>query len=648
MQIITVAPIVRGVPKEYLTYFSKEPLSVGMVILVPIRTREIPAIVIETKMAQNEKSTLKNSEYIVRKVSKTKPQHIWTPAFLSAIEHTANFSAQKIGETLLALTPKIILEAYMSGNLVAEEKVLSGSSSEVSAIQGNTHQRIESYRQLIRESFVRHESVFICLPTEDDVERIAKELGRGIEDYTFLFHGSVSSKRVLERWQKASKEKHAVLVVGTTQYLGIPRFFNTIILDEEHARTWKTMVCPLVDLRIFAEAYARANKSTIILGAPILRPETIERVRTKEITEFGRISAHTEAPTESANIIDPRKEEKEIRENTGRREFILFSTPVRELLEKGDHTHGHIFLLASRKGLAPVTSCGDCGTLVRCPECAAPLVIHKKTLDKKESQIFICHACGLMRTPEDNVHETCPQCGGWKLQGVGIGIDRIEAEVATLFPRLPCFVLDGDRAKTRTQAKKIIAEFEKSPRGILIATPMAIPLLDEVENTVVVSLDSLFAIPDIRMSERIFALILALREKTKSSLLVQTRADDTSLFEQALRGDLTAFTENELALRKAFFYPPYGTIIKITLRAPQEGIASEMEHLKTFLAPYAPIVTGTIGCEPLRSGNNSKKLFRMHLILKLAEGMWVDATLLAKLRALPAQFTTEVNPDHLL
>ena len=520
--------------------------------------------------------------------------------------------------------------------------------SDVSATQGSTHQRIEAYRQLIRESFARHESVYICLPTEDDVERVAKELGRGIEDYTFLFHSNVSSKRILERWQKASEEKHAILVVGTTQYLGIPRFFHTIILDEEHARTWKTMARPLIDLRVFAEAYARASKSTIIFGAPILRPETIERVRTKEVTEFGRISAHTEAPTESATLIDPRKEEKEIRENTGRREFILFSNPVRELLEKISTSHGHILLLTSRKGLAPITSCGDCGTLVRCPECEAPLVIHKKTLDKKESQIFICHACGFMRTPEDNVHETCPQCGGWKLQGVGIGIDRVEAEVSALFPDLPRFVLNGDRAKTRPQAKKIITEFKKSERGILIATPMAIPLLDEIENTVVISLDSLFAIPDIRMSERIFALILALREKTIKKLLVQTRADDTILFEQALRGDLTAFTENELALRKAFSYPPYGTIMKITLRAPQENIADEMEHLKTFLAEYAPIVTGVIAREPMRTGNNSKKLFRMHMILKLSEGMWVNTTLLAKLRALPAQFTVEVNPDHLL
>lgn len=143
------------------------------------------------------------------------------------------------------------------------------------------------------------------------------------------------------------------------------------------------------------------------------------------------------------------------------------------------------------------------------------------------------------------------------------------------------------------------------------------------------------------MSERIFALVLALREKTSGTLLIQTRADDTTIFEQALAGDLLKFTENELEIRKAFSYPPYGTIIKITLRDKRAEVQQEMERLKTFLESYAPIVPGTIAKEP-------KNIFRMHMILKLAESNWPNNELLGKLRALPMQFTIEVNPDHLL
>lgn len=658
MQIITVAPVVRGVLQAELTYFSKEPLTVGMVVVVPVRNREVPAIIIESRGVSDAKEAIKTSDYAMRKITRAKPRRIWTPVFLKAVEETANFSVQKLGETLLSLTPKTILDAHIEGTLDEPSTATHKNKFEILAIQGDTKTRLGSYQRLVRESFVHKESVFVCLPTEDDVERVAEELGHGIEDYTVAFHSSVSKKRILERWQKAVSEKHAILVVGTAQYLGIPRYFKTIVLDEEHSHAWKMMVRPLLDLRIFIENYARANKSTLIVGAPILRAETQSRIADGAIGEFDRIVGHTLGNAETA-IIDPRIEEKMVRENTGKREMIVISNELKEILAVAHEKKERVFLLVARKGLSPITSCGDCGTLVRCPECDTPLVIHKKEQGKDAERIFICHGCGLTRVPEDNANETCPKCGSWRLQGVGIGIDRIEEEISSHFPDTPLFVLDGDRAKTRTQAKKIIAQFEKSAGGILVATPMAIPLLDTVEHTAIVSIDSLFAIPDIRMSERIFALVLALREKTNKTLLIQTRADDTTIFEQALQGNLAQFAENELALRKAFSYPPYGTIIKITLRGKRADVAPEMDRLKTFLADHAPIVPGTMAREP-------KNIFRMHMILKLApletsrarrenpsltglaQGAWNNSNLLAKLRALPPQFTIEVNPDHLL
>lgn len=640
MQVITVAPIARGALKESLTYFSKEPIAVGMVVVAPIRTREVPAIVLECREVSEERSSIRSSDYAIRKIARVKPRRIWLSTFLKAVEETADLSAQKIGDVLLALTPKTILDAHLDGLLKDPVIYEAGSKHEVFATQGSTKIRYEEYQRLVRESFARHESVFICVPTEEDVLRVTKEIGRGIENYTFSLHSSVAKKKIIELWKNISKEEHAVLVVGTAQYLALPRRFKTIVLDEEHSHAWKAISRPLLDLRVFVEEYARANGCKLIIGAPILRAETHARIAGGAVGEFGRIAQHAREQTKII-LVDPRKEEKSIREKTGRREMVLVSSELKELLEYAREHGERVLLLSARKGLAPVTTCGDCGALVKCPQCDTPLVVHKKESANGSTQIFVCHGCGLMRVPENNVNETCPNCKGWKLQGVGIGIDRIDDEIAKLFPKTPRFILDSDRAKTRAQAKKIIEKFEKSNSGVLIATPMALPLLSSVSNTAIISIDSLFAIPDIRMSERIFALVLALREKTSGTLLIQTRADDTTIFEQALAGDLLKFTENELEIRKAFSYPPYGTIIKITLRGKRAEVQQEMERLKTFLESYAPIVPGTIAKEP-------KNVFRMHMILKLALGNWPNNELLGKLRALPMQFTIEVNPDHLL
>ena len=80
-----------------LTYFSKELIAVGMVVVAPVRTREVPAIVLECREASEEKSALKSSAFAIRKITNAKPRRIWLPQFLKAVEATANLSAQKLG-----------------------------------------------------------------------------------------------------------------------------------------------------------------------------------------------------------------------------------------------------------------------------------------------------------------------------------------------------------------------------------------------------------------------------------------------------------------------------------------------------------------------------------------------------------------------
>ncbi len=664
MQIITVAPIVRGAIQGVLTYFTKNPIEIGVLIMVPVRNREVPALVLETKEVSDAKSAIKSGDFSLRKITRPRPRRVWSNEFLKAALETANFSAQGLGETLLAITPKAILDAHLNGELEEPAQIFNIQYSKFRslAIQMPSHDRMQAYLGFVRESFARDESVFVCLPTEDDVLRIGDELKRGIEDYTFIFHSTLTKKRLLERWRGALENKHAILVIGTPQYLSLPRYFKTIILDEEHARSWKTIMRPLIDMRILAENYARNMSSTLIFGAPILRPETHKRISEHKIEEFGRIQSHTYKDI-ITEVLDPRIEEKEIKERTGRRTIQILSEKIRTLIETARKGKENVVLISARKGLSPITACGDCGTLVKCPACATPLVIHQlrggdttsNVAGKKEnSRIFSCHSCGFMRIPEDGTHESCVNCGGFRLEALGIGIERIEEEAKKLFPDVLQFVFDGDRIKTRAQAHKLVTQFDKHAGAMLIATPMAIPYISESNHTAIISIDSLFAIPDFRMNERIFTIILSLREKTSQTLLIQTRTDDTMLLKQALSGNLSEFTEQELAIRKAFSYPPYGTIIKINLLGKKTELPEEMTRLKNFLAEYSPMTPNTISRASSKIFQRKTKvgtvqnIFRMHMILKLKEGQWPNETLLSKLRALPSQFTIEVNPDNLL
>ncbi len=648
MYLITISPIARGISHDALTYFTKKELTIGMIIMVPVRNRKIPGIVLSSQLVCAEKESLKSIDYPIRKIEAEKPRTIWSRFFIQAVQKTTNLTAQKFGESLLALTPKVILDARLVSQLPTIKVVNLITRQPVnSSVQADTKTRIEHYRLIIQESFAKNKSVFICLPTKNDILRLVKALEDDFKNYTFVFHSSMSKKNILIGLEKVCANKKPVLVIGTAPYLNLPRYFNTIILDEEGSPSWKMITRPYIDMRIFIEEYARATNANLIIGASLLRVETYKKAIDNGQLIMGNEKggwnrSQTKNEKQQTNIIDPRDEEKKLRE-IGKKTLVVIGEKICEIIKYAQKSNELTFLLVARTGLAPITMCDDCGTLICCSICDAPLVLHKQSkilnLKLKIFQIFMCHSCGNTQVPEEGEHEACPQCAGSNLKGIGIGVDLVTNEITKINKNIPCFILDGNHAKTSPQAKKIITEFEKSTNGILIGTPMAIPFLNTIPNTAIISIDSLFAIPNIRMPERIVSLILALREKTTKTMVIQSRADDTTILNQAIENNLEQFLKQELSIHKIFSYPPYGTIIKITLHGTQNNIKYEMEQLKTFLQDYKPIV---------QEIKKTKNQYHIHIVLKLSEWVWPNFTLLKKLLTLPDQFTVEINPDSLI
>ena len=104
---------------------------------------------------------------------------------------------------------------------------------------------------------------------------------------------------------------------------------------------------------------------------------------------------------------------------------------VAETLARGEQA----LLFLNRRGYAPVTVCRNCGFKFECPNCSAWLVEHRfrRRLE--------CHHCGTF-VP---IPETCPNCGAeHSLVPCGPGIERIDEEVAALFPEARRVLLSSD------------------------------------------------------------------------------------------------------------------------------------------------------------------------------------------------------------
>jgi len=184
--------------------------------------------------------------------------------------------------------------------------------------------------------------------------------------------------------------------------------------------------------------------------------------------------------------------------------------------------------------------------------------------------------------------------------------------------------------------------FYNTPGAILIGTEMALPYLSQgVENVAVVSLDSYFSIPDFQINEKIFHILLELRAISKQNFFIQTRQDDTKIFDYAIKGNLMDFYRDEIADRKSIGYPPFTTYVKISLEGEKIKIKKEMEQIAEFLKPFELSIF-----DAFNPGSKSK--YTIHGLISMPKEKWIDRTLLSKLRRLPPECSIKIDPVTLL
>ena len=636
MKLLSVIPIVRGINKESLSYFTGSDISIGSVVKVPIRKKVIPAIVVSAENVTDVKSEIKNASFETRKVEKIKSSALLSPEFMTAVSESALFFASTSGSILHSVLPKTIIEE--AEKIEVRIKDLKGQRvHEKLVIQSDDEERYATYKSLIREEFAKGYSVFFCLPTVQDIKKAHEKLSKGIEQYTFVLHSFLSKKEQVELWNKASNEEHPSLIIATGSFLGIPRNdIGTIIVDKENARAYKNQSRPFVDIRIFAEILARKIKAKIVFGDLLLRTETVWRHNEGEIFEVAplKFRSLTTAVPKLINMKEPLPEDIEKGKDGKEPKFKLFSDDMLDLISKNQINDENLFIFVARRGLFPSTVCADCGTLVKCNTCGAPTVLHKAGGEN----FFLCHRCGEHRS----AMEKCNDCQSWRLSTFGIGIEGVEEEIKNRFPNIKIFKIDSDTTNTHKKATDIMTKFYTSPGSILLGTEMALLYLkDPVANSAVVSIDSFFSIPDFRVNEKVMNILLKIRACTSRNFLVQTRDIDQKILKYAIAGNLADFYRDEIKERETLLYPPFSVPIKITLQGDKKAVLAGMEQLQKDMEPYEVDVFPAF--IPINKGK-----FSMHGLIKIKKGAWVDQNLLNKLNFLSPQFTINVDPESLL
>lgn len=649
MFIIDCLPFSKGLKKEALSYFSTTDIEPGSLIKVNIRGKNVNALVLQSRDAKKMKAEIKALNFQLKKVFSFIAKPFLSQYFLSAIKDTSSTFATTEGSLLSTIIPASILEnpnllwnLKRKPNNQNEDILQTKNISDVAAIQTENEERFLNYRSLIREEFAKNKSVFFCIPKNEYILKVKEQLERGIETFVATFQKDLGKAEFKSEWAKAVNLSHPVVIIGSARWLSIDREdLGTIVIEKENDSGWQTLARPFIDLRYFAESFAKHKKAKVIFGDEILRIETLHRYKDGKISSFENVKWRMPVITEN-KLIDLRETQK------NQKEFKALSDEVIETIKENSEKGSHTFIFGSRKGFAPLTICRDCGTEVRCKNCDSPMILyhHKKTSEQTRG-IFRCHQCGETR----DATEYCQKCGSWKLGAFGTGIDRIAIELREKIEKASIYELNKDLATSPAKAEQIVENFYDDRGAILIGTEMAFGYLNKkVGVSIIASFDSLFSIPDFRINEKIFKIITETKNLTKRQLVVQSRNPNHSVITYAISGNVGAFYEEEIRDRKILNYPPFSTFIKITARGTKSFVEREVVKLSKILETLGPDFSGEKREITFFNSIHEKRgeASSVNAVIKLPRGRFLDSEILNVLRSLPPHFEIKVNPDSLL
>ncbi|XKT74326.1 MAG: hypothetical protein ACJKTH_03150 [Patescibacteria group bacterium UBA2163] len=642
MHVIKVIPISRRGLKGHLSFFSKKDIPEGAVIDVPVRGKPTPALVIASVDARDEKLLLRGSSFSLKKIAPKSIRTIFPAHIIAAFRKTAEWHAVGLGEVLAHFSPKAVLTAPVKTPV--EEVDLTDAhapASETLVLQANLDERMRMYRSLAREAFARNESLMIITPTIAETEILYEKLHRGIEESVIILTSALTKKKLITTWERAINSTQPVLIIATYSFVALPRNdFNAIIIEHENARSYTAREHPRIDTRVAAEYIAQASNTRIIFADFPVRVETRARLESGELEELTRLQVSSQS-TGQIQIIDA-KEKKNIpadveavkKEMRRRKQFSVFTDAAREAITQELARGGRVFLYATRRGLAPVTVCNDCGTPVTDPATGSPMTLHKTN----EGNVFLSFYSGAIMP--SNI--SCRDCGSWNLVSLGIGVQRVIEEVEKLFENAPLFSLTADTAPTHAKAKKIQSYFFNTPGAILVGTERALPYLNEpTELSVVTSIDSLLSISAWRAHEYALATLFYISDRTQDRLLIQTRLPDHPVMHAMVNGNPTDFIRTELAERKKFGYPPFSLFIGLTWTGTEKTVTTIGEELKEPLAQW-----DVVGPLPPRAIKKNQYLARA--VIRVPKDSWPHPELVRIIKNLPRTITVTVNPDDII
>lgn len=452
--------------------------------------------------------------------------------------------------------------------------------------------KTEIYIHLIDKALREGGDVVMLVPEIALTEQLISRLRRYFGDRVVAYHSKLTDSRRTDIYLRLLRSAAGRLIVGTRSALLLPLSHpRLVVIDEEHDASYKQNdPAPRYNARDTAVVAASMYDARVVMGSATPSIESFMNAHRGKYGYASLTERYGGAQMPRIIISDTLRAAKRGERHAHFNKALL--DRVSEVLERGEQA----MLFQNRRGFSPYVECTDCGRVVECPHCNVSLTYHRPNTLR-------CHYCGHSQP----LPEHCPSCKVADVTLRGFGTEKVEEELAQIFPKARIDRLDRDSASSQRAFNEIIRRFESGSTDLLVGTQMITKGFDfsRVSLVGILNADNLLNYPDFRSSERAFQLITQVagragRREKMGEVIVQTSQPLHPVIRQAAEGDYLSMVNTQLREREAFHYPPYAHLIGITMRhrdpqllraaARQLGVSLREVFGRRVLGPQSPPV----------------------------------------------------------
>jgi len=441
--------------------------------------------------------------------------------------------------------------------------------------------KTEVYMRVAAEAVAAGHSVLVLVPEIALITQTERRFRARFGEFVAVLHSGLSQGERLDQWARILRQQ-ARIAIGVRSAVFAP-FDNlgVIIVDEEHDASYKQEGGLHYSARDLAVVRAQQLRAVVLLGSATPSLQSYYNVRTGKYAELTLPQRIEDRPLPEIRVVDLRQ----CRDLRGPGRFISaeLNRAMAETLGRGEQT----LLFLNRRGFASFPVCAACGSALRCRHCDISLTLHEA------ANAYRCHYCGFSR-PATAV---CESCGANRIKRLGIGTEKVEAAVRTLFPGARIDRMDRDTTRRKGDMLRLLKGLREKTIDVLVGTQMVAKGHDFPDITLVgiICADLSLSFPDFRAGERTFQLLAQVagragRGEQPGRVILQTYNPEHFSIQAARDQDFEAFYAQEIGFRKALGYPPLARMIQLRIsgrdvqrtRQLAEGLGEHCRSLKAL------------------------------------------------------------------